>query len=476
MAGRLRRRLAGMGTVVLVGGVAGVGCTPGRDADAADERPVDFSATVSYLSKLVDGSDDDNYRFTASTVVRQGDGAPVEGPVVSGVVDGRRAEVRVDIWSSPEAMEADMGGPADGVSYEDQFFEAVIDAHTMFLRAPFLTSALGTGDGGTALDGSLLPGDGSLRVDSASLQTTDAGFYQALAAGWVSVDVQALGDVDPGEAAGRLAGIQNLDPQGFLDLLETGDRVEDLGSREIGGVTLSGLSAQVDYVRALRVQGFDIVDLTSLADAMRGASVPIEVWVDADGMIRRVVLDFNLARLAEVAAATGTAGAADDLLAGGDVRTTTTLDFSDYGDGSNEVELPAAAADMTDTYLSFDGGVPDAGSFLDMSALEGMDADMAALDAEIAAMDAEMAAMDAAAAADMAEGAALDAEISALEEEIANMPPLPEPVPIPPELMEPPPTIPPELMEPPPTVPPELMEPPPMVTPYVPPPTSPPFP
>ena len=425
MAGLLRRRLAGIGTAVAVGGVTALGCTADHD-DVVTERPVDFSATVSYLSKLVDDSDDDNYRFTASTVVHRSDGPAVDGPRVSGVVDGRRSQVRVDIWSSAEAMAADVGELAEGVAYEDQFFEAVFDAHSMFLRAPLLVAALGQA-----------PLDGSLPVDLVGLGTADGGFYQALADGWVSIDVPALGDVDPGEAAGRLAGIQNLSPQGFLDLLESGDEVEDLGTRDVDGVVLSGLSAQVDYVRALRVQGFDVADLAALADAMRGATVPVEVWVDGDGMIRRVVLDFNLARPA------------------GDARTTTTLEFADYGDGTNEVELPAGAVDMTDVYLSFEDGVPEAGSFLDLSALDGLDTDIAALEAEAAALDAEAAALlaesealDAQAAEALAEDAALDAEIEALEEQIANLPPPPEPVEVPPELMEPPPTLPPELLEP----------------------------
>ena len=80
--------------------------------------------------------------------------------------------------------------------------------------------------------------------------------------------------------------------------------------------------------------------------------MPVEVWVDDDDRVRRIVLDLNMGDIM--------AGVAEQLgedIGDFGVSMTMSMDFTDYGDESIEIEVPEASVDITDEYLALlEGG------------------------------------------------------------------------------------------------------------------------
>jgi hypothetical protein len=74
-------------------------------------------------------------------------------------------------------------------------------------------------------------------------------------------------------------------------------------------------------------------------DAVNDLVVPIEVWVDRDGLVRRVSFEYRLDGFAE---------GQEPGAYRPDVSIT--LDLFDYGDESINVELPTDAVDITDAF------------------------------------------------------------------------------------------------------------------------------
>jgi hypothetical protein len=76
-------------------------------------------------------------------------------------------------------------------------------------------------------------------------------------------------------------------------------------------------------------------------EAINDMTVPVEVWVDRDGLVRRMSFEY---RFDEVTPLPGPES--------GPYRPdiAVTLDLFDYGDESIRVELPADAIDITETF------------------------------------------------------------------------------------------------------------------------------
>jgi hypothetical protein len=299
--------------------VTSAGCGQGTStgdvttADAASAPP----------GGAIDDPTDDRFRFTTATEVVAGGQRRALATPVTGMVDRHRAEVRVDVSSRLAPQELPRVEPGDLA------VEARIDADGLYLRAPFMVAAadrLAVLRAAGPLSGSPPPGGD----------------------GWVAVEPRALGDVPWHETAGRLAGIQSLEPHVFVELADTAvPGPAPLGDGTIDGVAVTGVRADVDHLRALRALGFPVAELAGLTEALRGRTVALEVWTDADDLVRRVVLGTGWAPLDAAAAEQGTVPPDVALLAAG---STTRIDITGYGDRAIRVAAPGRTVDISDAY------------------------------------------------------------------------------------------------------------------------------
>jgi len=340
------RRLAALGGAAAL--LLGTACGD-DDADQADDEtsgveldgpgsegaadPAGFEATPGYLSKVVEESTGQSYRYEMTMSMDIG-GEPLDfgGPIATGEFDGTRNHMQMDMGVMFDAVMDSMGGSEDlpaGMDFGDMTVEYVTDTDAMYIRAPFFGAMLGEVPPGAA--GEL--GEAGGLVDA----------FGSLGDGWGRVDLSAMGDVLPGEAAGSLGGGQAYDPAVFLEMVRQSESAEELGSDEIDGEPVNGIAAEVSMAEMLEAQGMGPEDLGSGAEGMAGMTFPIEVWVGEDDLIRRLSYSFDEETLSDL-------GGADATGMGG---VSATMDFLDYGD-SFEVEVPTddEVVDITDAFVA----------------------------------------------------------------------------------------------------------------------------
>jgi hypothetical protein len=193
------------------------------------------------------------------------------------------------------AMEMDLGAlagfadPGDQPIPEgfDEPMEIVLDGTTAYLRIPMLQGLTGT-------------------------------------SGWLSATPEEL------DAAGGSLGIAGTsgDPSQLLDTLRgVAGEVEEVGAEEVRGVATTRYHATVDLADAIeQAPEAQREELQAMLDELGSdvATIPVDVWVDGDGLARRLVMDFG-----DLAAqAMGVDGSA-----------TVTLELFDYGEDVT-IEIP----------------------------------------------------------------------------------------------------------------------------------------
>jgi hypothetical protein len=307
----------------------------GADADSA----TGFEASPGYLTKVVEESTGQSYRYEMTmSMDLDGEALEFDGPIATGEFDGTRSHMQMDMGAMFEAVMGSMGGGEElpgGMSFDDMNIEYVVDTDAMYIRAPFFNAMLGD-----------VPAEAAGELGAAG-GLLDA--FGRLGEGWGRVDVAALGDVAPGEAAGSLGGGQAYDPQVFLEMIRGSESAEELGTDEIDGVAVNGIAAEVSMADMLEAQGLSPDDLAGGAEDTAGMSFPMEVWVDADDLIRRIHFTFDDESLADLDDV-GDAGAGAPAMDGG---VSMTMDFLDYGDDIT-VEVPSGdeVVDITDDFVA----------------------------------------------------------------------------------------------------------------------------
>jgi hypothetical protein len=190
-------------------------------------------------------------RFELS-VKQEVPGAAEPVPITaSGVIDaaGRRALMAMDLSALADQLGA--------VDLGDGRIEAVVDGLVVYVKASFLP------------DGLLPPGKEWLRLDAAAL---------AKRAGISAADLAAVGGNDPLKLLDYLRGVSGT--------------VDHVGEQELDGVSTTHYRADVDLRRSLeklprsvRTAAKPGIDrLVELA----GPTLPVDVWVDDDGLVRRL--------------------------------------------------------------------------------------------------------------------------------------------------------------------------------------------
>lgn len=159
-------------------------------------------------------------------------------------------------------LELDLGEALAGLDPEgmglpglDEPMEVIVDGATTYVRIPFLSSMTGT-------------------------------------SGWLSASAEDLG-----ASADQLGfGAGTTDPSQLLEALRgVADDVEAAGQEDVRGVPTTRYTATVDLDAAADVVPADQrerfeAELHALGDL---GALPVEVWIDADGLVRRLVLDVS---------------------------------------------------------------------------------------------------------------------------------------------------------------------------------------
>ncbi|HEX6236277.1 MAG TPA: hypothetical protein VFZ68_03735 [Acidimicrobiales bacterium] len=339
--GRTAPRIIAAGAAVLL---LGSGCSQSAGDDPL-ATGTDSEATAGFLASAAERSSATVHRFEVeiSMVMRDpASGADIDftGQVGYGEQQGDRMSMVMDMGSMMEEMVPQMGEPMPPeMAALDFTMEMVVDPETLYMRAPFLAQL-------------------SEMFEAEGMPADMMGPFGRMGDGWGRIDVAALGDsYGMADLQSALSGAQFGDPTVYLDLVAGADQVRELGDDEIRGVEVRGVAADVSVGEMLDQQGIDPEEYVSqfagpglpgageVLDEFFTGTLPMAVWVDGDGYVRRLSVDMDLSELFSSL----------DLPSAppGDLEMSfgTSIDFFDYGDESISVEPPEDSVDVTDEFV-----------------------------------------------------------------------------------------------------------------------------
>jgi hypothetical protein len=217
-------------------------------ATEADVVALDPIAAIRAVPAATDAAGSARFEMTVST----GDADSALEITSTGGFDGTRMTMEVDFGAALAGALGSTDAPLpDGI---DEPMRLVADGSTIYLRVPVLDAPLDT-------------------------------------PGWLSATAEDLGAA--GGPLGFAGGV--TDPSQLLDTLRSvaGD-VEEVGSDDVRGVATTHYRAALDLARALAqlpdggspLLEHQLEDLGTELD-----DVPVDLWVDADGLARRLVLE-----------------------------------------------------------------------------------------------------------------------------------------------------------------------------------------
>lgn len=164
--------------------------------------------------------------------------------------------------------------------------------------------------------------------------------FGELGDGWGSVEESEIPEID--ELLGELGGAGG-NPIDLLALLEDANSAEVSGTETIEGEELTKVVIMVPADALEDVSSDDDV----FAD-LDGIELPIEVYFDAEGYPRQMVI--SLTDEALQAAAEADDLDLDDLTGGLETQMTMTVSYSDFNDPSIAIDAPTDAVDVTDAF------------------------------------------------------------------------------------------------------------------------------
>lgn len=318
---RLRRRLLALATTVSVAGLAApqVGATTVPPAPPADGGAVPTSEEVAAAAERTAAVPN---RFEMFIDLSGIPGAPSFGtdtPFATGSVDGTSSHVLIDASS---ILGGGAGMPPQ-LADLDPTMETITIGNDVYLRAPFLATL-----------GDLLGGP-----------TGPLGPFVALGDGWGYVDFAAL-QGDPADV-GLVLGNSSASPTALYEVVTTSSQLEPLGTETIHGVEATGVRATVDFEAMLEAQKIDVAELPGGGEGLADATFPLEVWLGADGYIRRLSFTFDADTLTAAAEATGQSVPTADLAMAPGFGATMTIESFDFDADDIAIEAPADHVDIT---------------------------------------------------------------------------------------------------------------------------------
>jgi hypothetical protein len=331
----VRRFVPAVALVSLVGAAACADSSGGNGGSSV-EAIGEFEATTDFLRQAAERSTSDGYRteMRMSVTGEVDDDAPA---FMSGVVDGDRQHITIDL-STVMAQSAELAGqplPPE-MGQVDWTMEMAADPEVIYLRAPMYAQLAELADGAA-----LGPAAGLAEIGD----------------GWGYIDVAALGDKVPSDVAAAL-GSGGADPAAIVDAIAAAESVEDAGTSEVRGTPVHGMSAEVSMGEIMEASGQDPDAMAeaigmgagaeAVADAIYELTAPVTVWIDDDGLLRRMEYGFDMAEALDAAGA-GSGGLGAAGVAG--MQFNAVVDMFDHG-AELEFEPPDDAVDVTDTFAA----------------------------------------------------------------------------------------------------------------------------
>ena len=256
------------------------------DGDRAqDVETVDADAAVAALRAAPDAAAEAGSGRMEMTMSMTIDGETLD-LTAAGVFAGQQAQMEMDFGAMLAAIEEAGEEVPPGL---DEPMQIVVDGSTMYMRWPFLEAMGGA------------PGWMSVSAEELGVAS------DAMGTGWSATN-------NPAQMLETLRGIASKD-------------IEELGTDEIRGAEATGYRVEVDLAKAAEQMGEDFrASFEASIEELGLSTMAMDVWIDADGLVRRVEMDLQemMAGVAE----------ADQLEAG-----TMTMDFFGYGDDV-EIQVP----------------------------------------------------------------------------------------------------------------------------------------
>lgn len=173
---------------------------------------------------------------------------------------------------------------------------------------------------------------------------------------WVKLDATDMGDSGMG---GSLSG--SNDPTAMFEALRgVSSGIETVGTETIDGVETTHYRATIDLQKAIAAAPEDQqAEMKASLSELGMAEMPVDVWVDGDGLARRMTLSFDFAAMSGM----GSDPETEKMFKGASMEMS--MDMYDYGQPVN-IQIPPAnqVADMGD--LGDLGGMGDMGGMGDL--------------------------------------------------------------------------------------------------------------
>ena len=157
---------------------------------------------------------------------------------------------------------------------------------------------------------------------------------------WAKIDTAALT-----KGSGSSTSPFSQDPSQILSTLkDVSDSVTEVGKEDIRGVETTHYRAEVDLTKAAAQSGTDTSSLEGYKELTGSDTIPEDVWLDKDGLPRRVAIDITPKASSSAAASVG--------------RVAFAIDFYDFGkaDSDSIVAPPASEVGELPTSALSGGG------------------------------------------------------------------------------------------------------------------------
>ncbi len=329
MQKRLGTARCGAGLLVVAALVGACGSDDGEGAGGGGEDDVVIEASPAFLSEAAQRSEESSRRM-AMTISLDG-GEPV--PMMEGEFDGDRFSTTMDMGGMASAMAEQTGESLEGIgATEGMTMEMVGDPSQQFIRTPIFAMVEEQEPGGFGPAGQALA-----EIDDQ----------------WGRIDITALGDALPSDVQEAITG-QGADPSAFFDLVANAEGVEELGEDEVDGIAVTGMSADVLYGDLLESSGTDAEalarsmpgeDAERITSALGDLTMPMEVWVDDEGLVRRMAYTLDTEELLAELDLPVEEAPEEALFA-----IAYTIDVSDYGAEDIDIQFPEDSVDITDAF------------------------------------------------------------------------------------------------------------------------------
>jgi hypothetical protein len=214
--------------------------------------------------------------------------------------------------SSPESSLAQAAAKTEGAGSSRLSFEARMSGGGLPQRIRFSGEGefdYETRSGRATYDMSeLFPGGGSIEIVMDGLVMymhlpPELGALLTAGKPWLKLDLDELGE-QAGVDLGALDQMNQGDPaQMLLYLRGASDEIREVGEEKIRGVETTHLRATVDLRKAVERSADTLpaearegarASIERLIDMMGADTVPVDVWIDGDGLARRMRMAYDL--------------------------------------------------------------------------------------------------------------------------------------------------------------------------------------